>query len=230
MLRSLASAVFCGFDGAAARTAGERGLVTGNPVRAEIAAVPPPAQRFAQRSGPLKVLVVGGSLGSQVLNETVPAALALLPATDRPTVAHQCGAAHAQAARAAYEGAGVTAEVLTFIDDMARRYGDADIVICRAGAITVSELAAAGVASLLVPLVVSTTAHQRSNAEFMAANGAAIHLPQAQMSAERLAGELRQLNRDRLLAMANRAHALGRRDATEVVANAIEHIVREAGR
>jgi UDP-N-acetylglucosamine--N-acetylmuramyl-(pentapeptide) pyrophosphoryl-undecaprenol N-acetylglucosamine transferase len=230
MLRSLASAVFCGFDGAAARTAGERGLVTGNPVRAEIAAVPPPAQRFAQRSGPLKVLVVGGSLGSQVLNETVPAALALLPATDRPTVAHQCGAAHAQAARAAYEGAGVAAEVLTFIDDMARRYGDADIVICRAGAITVSELAAAGVASLLVPLVVSTTAHQRSNAEFMAANGAAIHLPQAQMSAERLAGELRQLNRDRLLAMANRAHALGRRDATEVVANAIEHIVREAGR
>jgi UDP-N-acetylglucosamine--N-acetylmuramyl-(pentapeptide) pyrophosphoryl-undecaprenol N-acetylglucosamine transferase len=230
MLRSLASAVFCGFDGAAARTAGERGLVTGNPVRAEIAAVPPPAQRFAQRSGPLKVLVVGGSLGSQVLNETVPAALALLPATDRPTVAHQCGAAHAQAARAAYEGAGVAAEVLTFIDDMARRYGDADIVICRAGAITVSELAAAGVASLLVPLVVSTTAHQRSNAEFMAANGAAIHLPQAQMSAERLAGELRQLSRDRLLAMANRAHALGRRDATEVVANAIEHIVREAGR
>jgi UDP-N-acetylglucosamine--N-acetylmuramyl-(pentapeptide) pyrophosphoryl-undecaprenol N-acetylglucosamine transferase len=230
MLRSLASAVFCGFDGAAARTAGERGLVTGNPVRAEIAAVPPPAQRFAQRSGPLKVLVVGGSLGSQVLNETMPAALALLPATDRPTVAHQCGAAHAQAARAAYEGAGVAAEVLTFIDDMARRYGDADIVICRAGAITVSELAAAGVASLLVPLVVSTTAHQRSNAEFMAANGAAIHLPQAQMSAERLAGELRQLSRDRLLAMANRAHALGRRDATEVVANAIEHIVREAGR
>jgi len=230
LLRSLCAAVFCGFDGAAARFAGERGLVTGNPVRAEIAALPPPSQRYAQRDGPLNLLVIGGSLGSQVLNETVPAALALLPADARPLVAHQCGAAHAQATRAAYARAGVAAEVLTFIDDMARRYGEADVVICRAGAVTVTELAAAGVASLLVPLVVSTTSHQRSNAEFMAAQGAASHLPQADLSPERLAAVLRDLSRERLLETANKARALGRPEATRVVADAIEHIAREAGR
>jgi UDP-N-acetylglucosamine--N-acetylmuramyl-(pentapeptide) pyrophosphoryl-undecaprenol N-acetylglucosamine transferase len=230
LLRSLAAALFCGFDGTAARLAGERGLVTGNPVRADISALPPPAQRFAGRAGPLKLLVIGGSLGSQVLNETVPAALALLPETERPSVEHQCGGAHAQSTRAAYERAGVAADVLPFIDDMARRYGKADVVICRAGAVTVTELAAAGVASLLVPLVVSTTSHQRSNAEFMAAQGAAVHLPQADLTAERLADALRSLRRDRLLEMANRARALGRPDATRVVADAIEHIAREAGR
>lgn len=230
MLRSLASALFCGFDGSAAKLAGERGLVTGNPVRSEIAALPPPAQRLARRGGVLRLLVIGGSLGSQALNETVPAALALLPAIDRPMVVHQCGGAHAQATRTAYERAGVAAEVLTFIDDMARRYGEADLVLCRAGAVTVTELAAAGVASLLVPLVVSTTSHQRSNAEFMAAQGAAIHLPQAELSPERLAGALRELDRGALLEMAVRARALGRPDATRVVADAIEHIAREAGR
>lgn len=230
LLRSLASAVFCGFDGAAARLAGGRGLVTGNPVRAEIAAVAPPSQRFAGRAGPLKLLVVGGSLGSRVLNETVPAALALLPQERRPAVVHQCGDGHAAATCAAYERAGVAAEVLPFIDDMARRYDKADVVICRAGAITVTELAAAGVASLLVPLVVSTTSHQRSNAEFMAAQGAAVHLPQVELSAERLAAVLRDLTRERLLEMAGRAHSLGRPEATRVVADAIEHIAREAGR
>jgi len=230
LLRSLASAVFCGFDGAAAHAAGGRGLVTGNPVRAEIAALPPPAQRYAGRQGPLKLLVIGGSLGSQMLNETVPAALALLPEESRPAVVHQCGGAHEQATRAAYERAAVAADVLPFIDDMARRYGEADAVICRAGAVTVTELAAAGVASLLVPLVVSTTSHQRSNAEFMAARGAALHLPQAELSAGRLAGVLRDLTRGRLLEMASRARSLGRPEATRVVADAIEHIAREAGR
>jgi len=230
LLRSLASAVFCGFDGAAAKVAGERGLVTGNPVRAEIAALPSPAQRFAGREGPLKLLVIGGSLGSQVLNEVVPAALALLPAAGRPMVVHQCGAAHAQATGAAYERAGVAAEVLTFVDDMARRYGEADLVICRAGAVTVTELAAAGLPSLLVPLVVSTTSHQRSNAEFMAGQGAAIHLPQAELTAARLAAVLREVTRERLLEVANKARSLGRREATLVVADAIEHLAREAGR
>lgn len=230
LLRSLASAVFCGFDGAAARLAGGRGLVTGNPVRVEIAELPPPEQRFARRAGPLKLLVIGGSLGSQVLNETVPAALALLQDTDRPVVVHQCGAAHVPATRAAYERAGVLADVLPFIDEMARRYGEADLVICRAGAVTVTELAAAGVASLLVPLVVSTTSHQRSNAEFMAAQGAAIHLPQGELSAARLAEVLRGLTRERLVGMAGRARMLGRPEATRVVADAIEHIAREAGR
>ena len=230
LLRSLASAVFCGFDGAAARLAGERGLVTGNPVRAEIAALPSPAQRYARREGPLNLLVIGGSLGSQVLNETVPAALALLPAQDRPVVMHQCGAAHVEATRTAYARAEVASEVMPFIDDMARRYGEADVVICRAGAITVTELTAAGVASLLVPLVVSTTSHQRTNAEFMAAQGAAIHLPQADLSASRLAATLRELTRDRLLEMAMKARALARPEATRTVADAIEHIARETRR
>jgi len=228
LLRSLASAVFCGFDGEAARLAGGRGLVTGNPVREEIAALPPPSQRYARRDGPLNLLVIGGSLGSQVLNETLPAALALLPAQDRPNVVHQCGAAHAQAARAGYARAGVAAEVMPFIDDMARRYAQADLVLCRAGAITVTELAACGVASVLVPLVVSTTTHQRTNAQFMAAHGAAIHLPQEELSAARLAELLRGLTRERLLQMAGRARELGRPTATRVVADAIEHIARGA--
>jgi UDP-N-acetylglucosamine--N-acetylmuramyl-(pentapeptide) pyrophosphoryl-undecaprenol N-acetylglucosamine transferase len=230
LLRSLASAVFCGFDGAAAALAGERGLVTGTPVRGDITALPPPAQRFAGRDGPLKLLVIGGSLGSQVLNETVPAALSLLPEQDRPVVLHQCGGANVTATRAAYERAGVTAQVLPFIDDMAQRYGETDLVVCRAGAVTVTELAAAGVASLLVPLVVSTTSHQRSNAEFMAAQGAAVHLPQSELAAERLAAVLRGLTRARLLEMADRARAVGRPEATRVVADAIEHIAREAQR
>jgi UDP-N-acetylglucosamine--N-acetylmuramyl-(pentapeptide) pyrophosphoryl-undecaprenol N-acetylglucosamine transferase len=230
LLRSLASAVFCGFDGAAATLAGERGLVTGNPVRAEIAALPPPARRYAARSGPLGLLVVGGSLGAKILNEALPAALALIPAAVRPRIVHQCGAAHEAATRAAYAQAVVDAEVTPFIDDMASRYAEADVVICRAGAITATELAAGGVASILVPLVVSTTAHQRTNAEFMAAHGAAIHLPQQELSPPRLARTLAELTRERLVQMASQARLLGRPDATKVVADAIEHIAREAVR
>ncbi len=226
MLRSLAAAVFCGFEGAAAKLAGERGLVTGNPVRADIAAIAPPAQRYGERRGPLRLLVIGGSLGSLILNETVAAALAQLPSEARPQVAHQCGSAHLEVARAAYEHAGVTAEVLPFFDDMAQRYATADLVICRAGAITVTELAVAGVASILVPLVVSTTSHQRTNAEFMAQHGAAVHLPQGDLSARALARILAVLTREQLLRMAEQARALGRPDATRVVADAIEHIAR----
>jgi UDP-N-acetylglucosamine--N-acetylmuramyl-(pentapeptide) pyrophosphoryl-undecaprenol N-acetylglucosamine transferase len=230
MLRSLASAIFCGFDGAAAKLGGERAWVTGNPVRADIAALPAPQARYAQRGGPLNILVIGGSLGSQILNETMPTALARLEPDARPRVIHQCGAAHAEATRAAYAKAGVEAEVMPFIDDMALRYRSADVVICRAGAITVTELAVAGLASILVPLVVSTTAHQRTNAEFMAAHGAAIHLPQTELTAERLAGMLGSLTRAQLQTMAEKARALGRPDATRRVADAIEHIAREAAR
>ncbi len=230
MLRSLASAVFCGFDGEAARLAGDRGLVTGNPVRDEIARVAAPQARYAQRQGRLALLVVGGSLGSQVLNQSLPAALALLPAKARPRVVHQCGAAHVDATRAAYAGSNVDAEVIPFIDDIAARYAAADVVLCRAGAITVTELCAAGVASILVPFVVSTTAHQRTNAEFLAHHGAAIHLAQEELSADRLAELLRGLTRERLADMASRARALGRPDATRVVADAIEHIAKEAAR
>ena len=224
MLKSLASAVLCGFDGAAVRAAGKKGLVTGNPVRAEIAQIALPEQRYAGRSGPLQILVIGGSLGAQVLNENVPRALALISSELRARIVHQCGANHIESVQALYREVGVDAEVVAFIDDMPSRYAKADLVVCRAGAITVSELAAGGVASVLVPLVVSTTSHQRANAEFMAANGAAIHLPQPELSASKLAELMRSLTRDRLLAMAQAARSIGRPNATETVAAVIEKV------
>ncbi len=224
MLKSLASAVLCGFDGVAARTAGDKGLVTGNPVRAEILQIAPPEQRYAGRRGPLQLLVIGGSLGAQALNENVPRALALISSDTRARVVHQCGAKHIDSVRALYREVGVDAEIVAFIGDMPARYAAADVVVCRAGAITVSELAAAGVASVLVPFVVSTTAHQRDNAELMAANGAAVYLPQAELSAARLAELLRTLTRDRLLAMAQAARSIGKPNATETVAAVIERV------
>lgn len=224
LLAPLASAVLCGFDGEAARRAGDKGLVTGNPVRDDIARIAPPAARYAQRGGPLALLVIGGSLGSQVLNQTVPAALAAIDAARRPQVVHQCGAAHVEATRAAYRAAGVDAEVIAFIDDMAARYSAADLVVCRAGAITVTELCVAGVAAILVPFVAKTTQHQRANAEFLAQHGAAIHLPQSEMTPERLAQRIGALTRAELAAMAERARALAKPNATRMVADAIEHI------
>ncbi len=224
LLTPLAAGVLCGFDGAAAVKAGDKGLVTGNPVRSEIAAVPVPAQRFAGRTGPLNLLVIGGSLGAQVLNETVPAALARLPVERRPRVVHQCGAGHVETVQAAYRRAGVDADILPFIDDIAQRYASADVVLCRAGAITITELAVAGVPAVLVPLVVSTTHHQRTNAEYMASKGAALHLAQSEFTVERLADVLGGLSRERLLEMANAARAVGRPDATSTVARVIEQV------
>jgi UDP-N-acetylglucosamine--N-acetylmuramyl-(pentapeptide) pyrophosphoryl-undecaprenol N-acetylglucosamine transferase len=227
-LLPVADRVAFGFDGAAAAKT-KRGVVTGNPVRAEIEALQPPAQRFAGRSGPLKLLVVGGSLGAQVLNRTLPAALAMLDRAHRPLVTHQTGTAQHAEVVAAYVQAGIDAEVLPFIDDMHRRLAEADLVVCRAGAITVSELCAAGVPSVLVPFVVSTTAHQRDNAVTMAQHGAAIHLPQAELSAERLAALLRGLDRAALLAMAEKAHGLARPRAAARVADEIERLVGRKG-
>jgi UDP-N-acetylglucosamine--N-acetylmuramyl-(pentapeptide) pyrophosphoryl-undecaprenol N-acetylglucosamine transferase len=214
--------VLCGFDGAAARLAGTKACVSGAPVREQIAALPDPALRFAGRGGPLLLLVVGGSLGARVLNETVPAALALIEPAQRPTVVHQCGAGNEAATRAAYERLGVAAQVLAFIDDIGARYGAADLVLCRAGAITVSELCAAGLGSILVPLVVRTTAHQRANAEFLARHGAALHLAQADCTPAALAALLRGLDRARLGEMARQARALGRPGATAQVVGQIE--------
>lgn len=222
-LLPVADRVAFGFDGAAAQ-ATKNAVVTGNPVRAEIEALPAPAERYAGRSGALKLLVVGGSLGAKVLNETVPQALARLAPHERPLVTHQTGAAQLDAVKAAYAAAGFDAEVLPFIDDMPRRLADCDLMLCRAGAITVSELCAAGVASILVPLIVSTTSHQRDNAEMMAAQGAARHLPQTELNPERLAGELRALDRAALAAMADRARALARPQAAARVADLIENL------
>ena len=207
------------FGGAAAKA-----VVTGNPVRQAILDMPAPARRFAGRSGPLNILVVGGSLGAKALNDSVPAALARIPAGQRPNVTHQSGKKNIDALRAAYAAAGVAATVVDFIDDMAAEYANADLVICRAGAITVSELTAAGVASVLVPLVVSTTSHQRDNASWMAQQKAAVHLPQTELNAERLAALLQSTTREDCLAMSEAALAVGRRNANEAIAGVLEQL------
>jgi UDP-N-acetylglucosamine--N-acetylmuramyl-(pentapeptide) pyrophosphoryl-undecaprenol N-acetylglucosamine transferase len=192
--------------------------LSGNPVRREIAALPAPRARYAARTGRLRLLVLGGSLGAQALNETVPQALALLDHDARPEVTHQAGARHIEALRAGYAAAGVKVEALAFIDDMAQRYADADVVICRAGALTVAELACAGVAGILVPFPHAVDDHQTSNAKFLSARGAAILLPQGDLSAGGLAELLRRFTRERLLDMAEKARSLGRPDATAAVA------------
>jgi UDP-N-acetylglucosamine--N-acetylmuramyl-(pentapeptide) pyrophosphoryl-undecaprenol N-acetylglucosamine transferase len=206
----------------------DKAVVTGNPVRKEIIEVAPPSQRYPARTGPLRLLVVGGSLGAKVLNESVPAALARIPADVRPTVTHQSGKQHIDALRKAYANAGVQAEVVDFIDDMPRRYAEADLVICRAGAITVSELTAAGVASVLVPLVASTTSHQRDNAKWMAEQKAAIHLPQTELNPARLVALLQATTREDCLRMAQAAHAIGRREANDRIAGVLEELTAQA--
>ncbi len=223
-LLPVADRVAFGFDGEDVQKT-RYGLVTGNPVRAEIEAIAAPNARLAGRAGPLRLLVVGGSLGAQVLNETVPAALALMPAAARPVVTHQTGAAQCEAVRAAYARAGIEAEVLPFIDDMAGRLGECDLIVCRAGAVTVSELCAAGVASVLVPLVIKTTSHQRDNAEFMARHGAALHLAQSQLTPEVLARQLAELDRWQLMNMAGMARSLARPQAAVRVADELEKLV-----
>ncbi|WP_286730025.1 UDP-N-acetylglucosamine--N-acetylmuramyl-(pentapeptide) pyrophosphoryl-undecaprenol N-acetylglucosamine transferase, partial [Thiomonas sp. 13-64-67] len=167
----------------------------GNPVRAEICALPSPEQRYAGRSGPLQVLVVGGSLGAQALNSLVPQALALLPAVERPQVRHQSGAKHLPTLQQAYLDAGVQADCVAFIDDMAAAYAQADLVICRAGASTVTEVACAGVAALFVPFPHAVDDHQTVNAKFLAGRDAALLIQQRDLSAQGLAELLQSLDR-----------------------------------
>lgn len=220
-LLPVADRVCFGFEGGGASRV-KQAVITGNPVRAEIEALPAPAERFAGRQGPLRMLVVGGSLGASALNEAVPAALALLPPEQRPLVTHQTGRAHHADVLAAYDEHGVAAEVVPFIDDMAARLAACDLMLCRAGAITVSELCAAGVPAILVPLVIKTTSHQRDNAAFMAQHGAAMHLPQTELSAQRLAEMIGSLTREGLCTMAEKARALARPKAAARVADQIE--------
>ena len=197
---------------------GREGLV-GNPVRAAIAAVPAPEARFAGRSGPLRVLVVGGSLGAQALNEALPAALARLPATQRPQVTHQAGTKAIDALRAAYAAVKVNADCRSFIDDMASEYAQADLVICRAGALTVAELAAVGVGSVLVPYPHAVDDHQTGNARYLADAGAARLWPQGELNAEVLADWLAALTRERCLEMAQAARRMALTDAASKVAD-----------
>jgi len=193
---------------------------TGNPVRQEIVSMAPPENRYAARAGQLRVLVVGGSQGAQVLNTVMPEALALLAAGARPRVVHQAGAGRDDTVRSRYRERGVAAEVVAFIDDMAARYAETDLIVCRSGATTVAEIAAAGIASLLVPYPHSMDDHQSINARFLADRGAALLIPQGELTAQRLAEVLGGFTRERLLAMAQAARAAGKPEATHAVAQA----------
>jgi len=193
-------------------------LVAGNPVRPEIAALPAPALRYQTRSGPLKVLVVGGSLGAKALNESIPQAIALIPKDKRPEVTHQSGAQHLEDLAQHYRDAGVDARAVAFIEDMADAYAAADLVICRAGALTISELAAAGVASVLVPYPHAVDDHQTGNARRLADEGAAVLLPQAELTPARVAALFLEFSRERLCAMAVKARSLAQPEAARKVA------------
>lgn len=190
----------------------------GNPIRADFDGLADPSVRYGARTGPLRVLVVGGSLGAAVLNDVVPKALAKLPREARPQVVHQAGVKHISTLQANYAAAGVMVEAVPFIDDMVSAYADADLVICRAGAMTVAEVAAAGIAALFVPFPHAVDDHQTSNARFLADEGAAILIDQRELSADRLAEWLRAQTRETLLAIAQKAKALAKPDATEQVA------------
>jgi len=221
-LAHLADQVLSAFPGAF--PAGSDTQVVGNPVRAEILAQPPPVERFARRQGRLRLLVVGGSLGAARLNTVV--AFGIEQSGLDLNVRHQAGARGVDAARAAYEEAGVAAEVTPFIDDMAQAYADADLVICRAGALTISELAAVGVASLLVPFPAAVDDHQTMNAQFLVREGAAVLIADRDLTPARLAAELRTLcQRGKLLAMAERARLVAKpRAADELAAVCLQQL------
>lgn len=224
MVQGNAAGVMCGFDGKAAKLAGDKGVVTGNPVRKEILAIPAPEERYQGREGRLKLLIFGGSLGAQVFNQNVPSLIAALPPEKRPEVIHQCGMKAVEEVKASYAALGIEAQVVSFIEDMAAAYVWADVVLARAGAISVSELTVAGVPSILVPLVTKTTSHQVGNAKYMQEAGAAIYLPQSELTTGKLTALLEGLNREELLEMAKKAKALGKPDAAATVADFIEYV------
>ena len=193
----------------------------GNPVRTDIVA----AARI-QHSGPLRLLVVGGSLGASALNTLIPKALALLPVEKRPVVVHQSGRQHLDSLRANYAAAGVEAEVRDYIEDMAVAYQTCDFAICRAGAMTVAELACAGVPAVLVPFPFAVDDHQTGNAEFLSAAGAAWLMQQKELSPEKLAALIAGLDRDTLAVMSGKAFKLAKPDATQQVADICEALAQ----
>ncbi len=196
----------------------------GNPLRQAFTQQAAPADRFADRTGPLQILVVGGSLGAKALNDIVPQALALIPAAQRPQVIHQSGAKQIDALRANYEAAGVQAELTPFIDDTATAFANADLVICRAGASTVTELAAVGAAALFVPFPFAVDDHQTTNAGFLVQNGGGWLVQQADLTAANLAERLQNLDRSQLLACAQKAHEQRKTNATREVVMACEEL------
>ena len=198
----------------------------GNPVRAQIAALAGDHDRYDSREGPLRLLVVGGSLGAAALNELLPKALALLPQESRPDVVHQSGRQHVEKLRANYAAAGVDADVRDYIEDMATLYEWCDVAVCRAGAMTVAELACAGVPAVLVPFPYAVDDHQTTNAAFLADAGAAWCMQQKDLSAEKLAAHIAALAREQLAAMSAKAQALAKPEATKTVADLCEVLAK----
>jgi UDP-N-acetylglucosamine--N-acetylmuramyl-(pentapeptide) pyrophosphoryl-undecaprenol N-acetylglucosamine transferase len=199
---------------------GESVYYTGNPVRKSILDIEPPNVRYLTRSSDIRILIVGGSLGAQALNEVVPEAMAILSPDYQIDIWHQAGKGKAESAVASYKDKNINARVVEFIDDMDAAYQWADIIICRAGAMTVAEISNVGIASLLVPYPFAVDDHQTANARFLSNQDAALLIQQSELTPSRLADELKtliNLGREHLLEMANRALKLGRRDATEVV-------------
>jgi UDP-N-acetylglucosamine--N-acetylmuramyl-(pentapeptide) pyrophosphoryl-undecaprenol N-acetylglucosamine transferase len=197
---------------------GAKAELVGNPVREDITQVIEPEQRFSAHAGSLRLLVVGGSLGATALNDVIPKALALLSVNERPQVIHQAGVKHIDVLNTNYAQAGVVADTRAFIDDMANMYAWADFVICRSGALTVAEVSAVGLGSLMVPFPFAVDDHQTTNAAYLAEHGAAMLVQQKELSAEKLAGILQTLNREKCLVMAKKARALGKPEATDNVA------------
>jgi len=221
VLAKVATRIVCGFPNVLSRA-----QWVGNPVRPEIAQMSVPAERFADRQPPLRLLVLGGSLGAAAINEMVPKGLSLLPEEERPLVVHQAGDKHLEALKGNYAAAGVQANCVAFIEDMAGAYEWADLVLCRAGALTVAELAAAGVASILVPFPHAVDDHQTFNAKFLSSAGGAILLPQHEMTPESIS-LIRNYTRGQLLQMAEQARALAKPDAAAEVARVCEELVKE---
>ena len=215
VLARIADKVLLGFPDAIKNS---NATFSGNPVREEISQLATPEERFQKQEGKLKLLVIGGSLGAQVLNTVVPEALKLLPQDRRPSVIHQAGVKHLESLKQNYGEMVEDVELVDFIDDMAACYADCDIVICRAGALTISELAVVGVASILVPYPYAVDDHQTKNAEFLSKNKAAFLLPQNELTARKLEHILLDNTREDLLKMARAARMLAKPDATQLVA------------
>ncbi len=199
--------------------------VVGNPVRQDVVALADPSQRYASRTGPLRLLVVGGSLGATALNEILPQSLALMPESVRPVIVHQAGAQHIEALHAAYEKVGVQATCVAFIQDMEKELGQADLLVCRAGAMTVAEVAAAGVAALFVPFPHAVDDHQTANAKFLSDLSAAWLMQQSSLTANGLADWLSQRSREELAEVAQRARAQARPMAAQRIADICEELV-----
>ena len=202
----------------------KKGQWVGNPLREAFLAQPEPAVRFAGRSGPLRLLVVGGSLGAKALNEIVPQALALIPAAERPQVTHQSGAAQIDALRAHYAAAGVQATLTPFIDDTASAFAQADVVVCRSGASTVTELAAVGAAAVFVPFPAAVADHQTTNAQFLVQAGGGWLVQQRDLTPGGLAQMLQNMERSALVQRAQNAKKMQKTEATAAVVAACEEL------